>query len=505
MDGRGEERMAEFARHCEGLASWGHATEEGRCTLFSAAEYVRRRTVAWGGFPTGSVAVVAAGAPRFMTQLGGVPIPHPSGYRPHADFLWLTGCEDQGAVAVLEAAPPGARTPGGVRLSLVFGAASRKDLAWDNAPEAPESVARRCGAEACFSGRGDLDHVLSEARARAGGHFRLFYDPGVNPEVHGGGGGAHGSGFPDYQVRSAVLGEWVRGVGPGGVRCEDPAGRFGEARWAKGEEEVGAMRAAARATGQALVRTMMETSAGESEVAAGARFEYEARQLGATRFAYPPCVGAGKRSAVIHAFPTGRRPMRAGELLLMDAGACVEGYAADITRTWALPAAGARGPAPFSASQALVYAAVLRTHEQLLQMCVPGVTMGDLNSACRGLLAEELMALGWIDAPSEVARFFPHIVTHSLGMDVHDSAKLGDTGMRPLSEGVAITVEPGLYVSPWEQDALRRRPQARATDFVGGIRIEDDLVIRGRAGPEVLSDFVPRSIEALEALHAIHA
>ena len=486
-----QDQMAQYAAYAASLPTHGHPVDAGRFNRFTPSEYVRRRAKAWPQFPPGSVAVIPAGIPKFMTQTGGIPIPHPSGYRPHPDFLWLTGCEDMGAVAVLES---DAGAPGGVRMTVVAGPATAHDLVWDNAPESLGSVARRCGAEAVAV---DLDGVLVEAKLRAGDRFRLFYDPDVNPGVHL----QRGYFGPEYrhQVRSGVLESWVKDgmMWKAQVRCEDPTVPLGEARWVKGEAEVDAMRSAARATGTALIQTMRDTVAGETELAAGARFEYHARREGCGKFAYPACVGSGQRSAVVHCFPTGREGMREGDMLLMDVGGCVEGYASDITRTWAVPRARG-GPARFSEAQALVYGAVLRTHEQLLRSCVEGTSFHALNAECVGLLGEELMALGWIDRPThaEIKRFFPHNVSHPLGMDVHDGAKI-NTSQRVLTEGVVMTVEPGLYVPPWEREALRRQPHAKAVDFVGGIRIEDDVVIRARGAPEVLSDFVPRSMEDL--------
>ena len=162
-------------------------------------------------------------------------------------------------------------------------------------------------------------------------------------------------------------------------------------------------------------------------------------------------------------------------LLLLDLGARVEGYCADITRTY--PISG-----KYSPRQKEIYDIVLRANRAVAEAARPGVTLRELNDLCKKVLAEGMMAIGKIQSAEEIGRYYMHGVSHHLGLDTHDCAVREDLGLRA---GMVISDEPGLYIDEEEI----------------GIRIEDDLLITD-TGCRVLSEAIPRTTEEIEALMA---
>lgn len=222
-------------------------------------------------------------------------------------------------------------------------------------------------------------------------------------------------------------------------------------RQIKSPYEIDMLRAAASITGDALRRAIGGARPGMYEygvqgIVEGTFLEYGARGPG-----FLPIVGSGPNSCVLH-YSKSRRRMERGDVLLMDIGADVRGYTADITRTIVV------GAAP-TERQRHVYGIVLRAQEAGIAAVRPGATIGDINRAVREVFREE----GCVE-------HLLHGVSHHVGLDVHD--------VRPLSElapGMVITVEPGLYFP----------------DENLGIRIED-MVLVTASGSEVLSASIPK-------------
>ena len=174
-------------------------------------------------------------------------------------------------------------------------------------------------------------------------------------------------------------------------------------------------------------------------------------------------------------YETNRDTCEDGTLLLLDLGAKVQGYCADITRTY--PVNGV-----FTPRQRAVYEAVLAANRAVAAAAKPGVTLGGLNEICKQVLAEGCRKLGLIDSAEKIGTYYMHGVSHHLGIDVHDVSARRD---EPLQPGAVITDEPGLYIDEWEI----------------GIRIEDDLLIT-EDGCEVLSADVIREADEIEAFMA---
>jgi len=283
------------------------------------------------------------------------------------------------------------------------------------------------------------------------------------------------------------------------------------------------LRAAAAATTAAHLAGMRATRVGGSEAAVCAAMEAAlgARGMGC---AYPSIVTV--HGEVLHN-ERHDNPLAAGDMLLADVGAeTPAGWAGDVTRTW--PVDGR-----FSGAQRDLYGVVLDAQRAAIAAVRPGVRYRDVHlGACRSLAAG-LVALGVLRGdPDElvadgvVALLFPHGIGHLLGLDVHDMEDLGDRagyapGRRRATEfglrylrldrdlvaGMAVTIEPGLYVSPAILDhpelgkkAAGRLDRARLADFarVRGIRIEDDVLVTAD-GADVLTAAIPKTTDAVEA------
>ncbi|MBR0387352.1 MAG: M24 family metallopeptidase, partial [Clostridia bacterium] len=161
-------------------------------------------------------------------------------------------------------------------------------------------------------------------------------------------------------------------------------------------------------------------------------------------------------------------------LLLMDLGAKYGNYCSDITRTF--PANGKYTP-----RQREIYELVLRANRAVAETAKPGLTLKDLNEKCKQILSEGLIRMGLIAEASEVGKYYMHSVSHSIGIDVHDTCFTGDV----LQPGWIISDEPGLYI---DEEGI-------------GIRIEDDLLIT-EDGCEVLSREIPKDPDEIEAVMA---
>lgn len=276
--------------------------------------------------------------------------------------------------------------------------------------------------------------------------------------------------LPDYNaVRAREFGEKYPGVA---VRNIFPV--IAGLRTQKDEDEVALIREAISITDRALQNVMSHLKPGMKEYQAQADFEYMVHYLGADGTSFPTIAGSGSNGTMLH-YETNRDTCEDGTLLLLDLGAKVQGYCADITRTY--PVNGV-----FTPRQRAVYEVVLAANRAVAAAARPGVTLSGLNEICKQVLAEGCMKLGLIDSAEKIGTYYMHGVSHHLGIDVHDVSAGRD---EPLKSGAVITDEPGLYIDEWEI----------------GIRIEDDLLIC-EDGCEVLSADVIREADEIEAFMA---
>ncbi|MET0268250.1 MAG: aminopeptidase P N-terminal domain-containing protein [Duganella sp.] len=247
------------------------------------------------------------------------------------------------------------------------------------------------------------------------------------------------------------------------------------------------------------MRAMARSGAGLPEYALEAELLYEFRLHGAQAPAYPSIVASGANACVLH-YSANNAVTRDGDLVLIDAGCELDGYASDITRTF--PVNGR-----FTTPQRQLYELVLAAQAAALAAVAPGQPYSAIHEAAVRVLTEGMLELGLLDkntcgsvadaiAEQRHRQFYMHGTGHWLGMDVHDVGQYRDIHAegkpsRALQAGMVLTVEPGIYV----------RPAAGVPDIYWntGIRIEDDVLVTPH-GHTILSAAAPKSVAEIEKL-----
>jgi len=262
-----------------------------------------------------------------------------------------------------------------------------------------------------------------------------------------------------------------------------------EMRVHKSRVELGLMKRAANLSAAAHSRAMRASKPGlhEYELEAELIAEYTANQA---THAFSPIVGGGENGCILH-YTENNDVLEDGELVLIDSGAELGGYAGDITRTF--PVNGT-----FSEAQKTVYNIVLEAQIAAIEAAVVGNHWNDPHEAAVKVLTKGLRDIGVLKGKlptlikEEAYRpYYMHRTGHWLGMDVHDVGEYRLNGeWRLLEPGMVLTVEPGLYLD----DSKKIPKQYRNI----GIRIEDDVVIT-KEGPDVITAGVPKSVDDIEA------
>jgi Xaa-Pro aminopeptidase len=288
---------------------------------------------------------------------------------------------------------------------------------------------------------------------------------------------------------------------------------FTHARRPKDEPEIATMRRAAAATAAGYSQAAAIIAPGVTERAIQIELEAGFFRHGATRTGYGTIVGTGPNSAVLHFEPT-TRAAREGEFVLIDAGAEIDRYVIDVTRTYV---AG-----PPSSFQRDLYQVVLAAQEKAIARCLAGAEWRDVHLQCAVDLTAGLVSLGLMRGPAESLveqeahlLFFPHGLGHLVGLGVRDasgtlpgrprSTRPSLKSLRldlPLAPGYVVTVEPGLYFIPAQLNDPKRRERFREAVVwdqvephlsLGGVRIEDNVLVTSGA-PEVLTAAIPKTL-----------
>ncbi len=236
---------------------------------------------------------------------------------------------------------------------------------------------------------------------------------------------------------------------PLGAALKPLAGVIERLRMIKSDEEITRIRRSVLTNSQALEKTIPSIRPGVPEAQVAAELEFQMRRLGAEKAAFETIVAAGERSALPHARPTPRK-VASDELLLIDMGACQEGYMSDMTRMFFLGR-------PNNQVKAM-YRAVQQAQLAGIDAVRAGATAAQVDRKARRLL--ELQGFG---------KAFVHSTGHGLGLEIHEAPRLGKTDQTTLEAGMVITIEPGAYVRGF-----------------GGIRIEDTVLVT-KNGCEVLT------------------
>jgi Xaa-Pro aminopeptidase len=265
-----------------------------------------------------------------------------------------------------------------------------------------------------------------------------------------------------------------------------------EMRLFKSQEEIKLMRRAAEVSAQGHIRAMQSCKAGLYEYQIEADLVHHFMQQGLRSVAYPSIVAGGKNACVLH-YTENSDKLKNGDLLLIDAGAECDHYAADITRTF--PISGR-----FTEAQKQLYQLVLDAQSAAIEQIKPGIPWHYAHDASVETLTKGLVSLGLLEGKvktlikkEKFKQFYMHRIGHWLGMDVHDVGDYKvDQKWRLLEPGMVLTIEPGLYIPA---DCKTVDEKWRGI----GIRIEDDLLVTEH-GYEILTASVPKTVIEIEAL-----
>jgi len=248
-------------------------------------------------------------------------------------------------------------------------------------------------------------------------------------------------------------------------------------RGVKQPEEVELVKKAVEISSIAHAEVMRAIKPNMSERELQGIFDYVHKKYGAEDEGYPPIVGAGANGCILHYEENNVTEVK-NQLVLMDVGAEYHGYSADVTRT--VPANG-----KFTEEQKAIYQIVYDAQEEVFKLCKEGVPYRQLEDKTQEVLANGLMKLGIITKKEELRTYYPHGVSHHMGLDVHDKGEYNGN----LKENMIITVEPGIYIP------ANSKCDKKYWDI--GVRIEDDVVI-GKDKCTLLSIDAPRKWQDVE-------
>ena len=449
-------------------------------TPISLDEHRQRRGDLLRSMAPGAVAVVPGALP--VRRNGDVDYP----FRQDSDFWYLTGFGESGATLVLHR---GKDDDDSDEAILFCRERDAKDELYNGERLGPERAADALGLDAAYPASA-LDECMPALAGRATAIYCAL---------------GEGTAF-DQRLSGWLAAAQTQRLQPNGeIRGLKPL--LHELRLFKSAAEVELMRRAAAVTVEGHLLAMRRCTPGGREADLEAELLYAFLRGGARRTAYPPIVAAGANACVLH-YTANRAALKDGELVLIDAGCEVEHYAADLTRTF--PVNGR-----FSPEQAAIYEIVQEAQWQAIAACQPGATFDAADDAALKVMVEGLERLGIdpfpaVDGAAEEddeanedangkdakrPALCPHRTSHWLGLDVHDcsAARSGDEP-RTLAPGMALTVEPGIYIPPNQEGV--------AAKWRGiGVRIEDDVLITAD-GPEALTEGAPKDIAKIERVMA---
>lgn len=430
-------------------------------------EFADRRRRLLEQLPRDSIALLAT-AP---VQTRNNDVEHP--FRPRSSFSYLTDFPEPDALAVLV---PDHRDGD---FQLFCRERSPKEERWTGPRAGIGGAKRRYRADQAYP----IEQLQERLPALLGGRRRVYHNLGADPEL-------------DQKLLAAV--GRLRGQARAGTTAPtefhllDPL--VDEMRLFKSPAEIATMDEAARISAQAHRAAMHECRPGMTEYQIEAGFLQRFTAAGARSPAYPSIVGGGNNACVLH-YTANSDKLNDGDLILIDAGAEFEGYAADITRTF--PVNGR-----FSEAQRAIYQLVLDAQMAAIDQVRVGNHWNAPHEAAVEVLTRGLVKLDLLKGKvkelikdHKYRRYFPHRTGHWLGMDVHDvgTYKQGKD-WRPLQPGMVLTVEPGLYFPAGKRQVPKK--------YQGiGVRIEDDVLVT-LDGPQVLTAGAPKTIDEIEALMA---
>ncbi|KAG6001582.1 hypothetical protein E4U43_001293 [Claviceps pusilla] len=431
-----------------------HILKAGELTPgITAQEYANRRAALAHSMSEGGVAVLHAAPIQYKSGA----VFHP--YRQESNFFWLTGWNEDDAVAVIEKTGPNLDD---YTFRMFVKRKDPKDEQWNGYRNGVDAARDIFNADEAYSIDG-VDSLLPEllqsaklvyadvqSASDAGGKNRLWRFFSHKDSSHS------PARTPLFPVMNRL-------------------------RVVKSAAEVANMRRAGKISGRAITEAMRRGWTKEKDL--HAFLDYQFVVNGCDGPAYIPVVAGGDRANCIH-YTVNNNTLNSDELILVDAGGEYGTYITDISRTW--PASG-----KFTAAQRDLYEAVLKVQRTGVALCRESANMSleDIHGITARGLVDQLKGLGFDVSMSNINQLFPHHVGHYIGLDVHDCP--GYSRREPLRRGHCVTIEPGVYV-PHDY----RWPK----HFHGmGIRIEDSVCVDADS-PFTLTTEAVKEVDDIEAL-----
>lgn len=243
----------------------------------------------------------------------------------------------------------------------------------------------------------------------------------------------------------------IKALGRGGARrLRSTSNLIANLRLFKTDDEIKSIRKAVKIQQDALLATLETVRPGQTELEVCARLEYEMKTRGSEEPAFGPIVAAQANGSLPHAVP-GKTKIAKGKPLLIDWGCTVDGYRSDMTRTFSI--------GTWSKKMREIYTITREAFHAAIDAVQPGMTGKQLDAVAR----DHIVEAGYGDA-------FGHSLGHGIGLDVHEGPRVAKTSDTVLEPGMVITIEPGIYLPG-----------------VGGVRIENDILVTPRGGKDLCS------------------
>lgn len=443
-------------------------------TLLPVAEFQQRRSQFFAKMPVNSIALIAAN--KEVTRSNDTEY----AFCQNKNFYYLTGFNEPDAILVCIKSEQSNCLS---EQSILF--SREKDSlqeVWHGRRIGQVNAVRDYGFDACYT-LAELDDVLlplidGKSSVLICQHEQQSFDQQVNQWL------------AEIKNNNRTGARAPRSI----IDCSDI---IHELRLHKSPAELDVMRKANVISGQAHQRAMKQCAVGKFEYQIEAELHYEFAVNGARQPAYGTIVAGGNNANILH-YTDNDELLNDQELLLIDAGGELAGYAADITRTF--PINGR-----FTDAQKAIYQLVLESQNAAISAIKPGQTFAKLNEITCNILTQGLFELGILKgdlsqllAEKAAKKYFIHGLGHWLGLDVHDvgdyQANRNREQSRPFAQGMVMTIEPGIYIPA---DDLDIEEKWRGI----GIRIEDNIAVTD-TDFENLTVNVPKTVAEIEALMA---
>ena len=427
--------------------------------------YIQRRNQLGAMLPKNS-AVVIAGA---STQYRNADSSH--AFRQDSNFWYLSGFNEAESTLVLLI-----NEENDVQSIAFVPEKNELKEIWDGYRAGPEGAMKDHGFDLAFNNT-EINDRLPDLLA---GYNQVYYPVGKSKTL------------------DADIIDWIKSAKSkdrhsSAIDIADASSKVGNQRLIKDEDEIEIMRKACKISAEAHVEAMKFVKPGMTEQEIEAFYQYEFSKRGGRFSAYTPIVAGGENACVLH-YVENSKPLKDGELLLVDAGCEFELYASDITRTY--PING-----KFTEPQLAIYEVVLEAQLKSIEAISTNNNVMDAQIISEKVITQGLIDLGILQGSMDELHeagafrdFYMHKIGHWLGIDVHDAGDYMEDGdYMKFKPGMVTTVEPGIYISS----------SADVEDkWKGiGIRIEDDILVTAN-GNENLTAFVPSNPREIEALMA---